>query len=111
MSEKIPEEKEDAMIAAYLNGVSAKEAAALFGYDQATCLNALKRRGLKARTPLETMFLSSYARYIPKEHEDAMVAAYLAGASARQAAESLGYEEAHCFRVLQILSTPLSRQK
>ena len=101
MPERISKEIEDAIIAAYLDGASAKEAAAQFGYDKRTCLNALKRRGLKPRTSLETMFLSSYARYIPKEHEDAMIAAYLAGASARQAAESLGYEAAHCFRVLQ----------
>src|SRR5581483_8429397 len=101
MSERISEEIKDAIIAAYLNGASEKEAAELFGYSSKVCHNALKRRGIKARSVSEAMFISSRVRRIPKEHEDAMIAAYLAGATAKQAAAQFGYSEPSCFKALQ----------
>ena len=98
---RIPKEREDAIIAAYLNGASKEEAAALFGYSSKVCHNALKRRGIKARNVSEAMFASPHIRRIPKEHEEAMVAAYLAGSTAMQAAAQLGYSDASCYKALR----------
>jgi transposase len=101
MSERIPEEIEDAIITAYLNGSSKKEAAALFGYSSKVCHNALKRRSIKARNVSEAMFASSQIHRISKEHDDAMVAAYLAGATAKQAAAQFGYSDESCYKALR----------
>lgn len=101
MSSRIPKEREDAIIATYLNGASKEEAAALFGYSSKVCHNALKRRGIKARNVSEAMFASPHIRRIPKEHEEAMVAAYLAGSTAMQAAAQFGYSDASCFKALR----------
>jgi len=87
---RIPKEHEDAMIEAYLNGATQKQAAALFGYDKTTCGNVLKRHGLTARS-----------RGIPKEHEDAMIAAYLAGATQDEAAALFGYDGTTCGKLLK----------
>lgn len=46
---RIPVEHERAMVAAYLNGASAHDAAAQFGYYHATCIHALKKNGIERR--------------------------------------------------------------
>ena len=45
----IPQEHRDAMVAAYLAGATAEEAAAQFGYSYMACIFALKQRGIKPR--------------------------------------------------------------
>lgn len=46
----IPQEDKDVMVAAYNRGLSSRDAAALISCDHSTCLNELRRRGLKARS-------------------------------------------------------------
>lgn len=89
-SRQMPKEHEDAMIEAYLNGATLDQAAGLFGYDGTTCSNVLKRRGITKRTLSEAL-------RIPQEHEEGMIAAYLAGASAEKAAAQFGYTDETCF--------------
>jgi hypothetical protein len=50
----IPQEHRDAMVAAYLAGATAEEAAAQFGYSYMACIFALKQRGIKPRGRSET---------------------------------------------------------
>jgi hypothetical protein len=50
----IPREHRDAMVAAYLAGATAKEAAAQFGYSYMACIFALRQRGIEPRTNRET---------------------------------------------------------
>ncbi len=45
---------EDAIIAAYLNGATQKEAAALFGYSRDVCQDILRRNGIETRPPSKT---------------------------------------------------------
>ncbi len=45
----IPQEHRDAMVAAYLAGATAEEAAAQFGYSYMACIFALKQCGIKPR--------------------------------------------------------------
>ena len=90
----IPKAHEDAMIAAYLAGATAKEAAAQFGYSDVSCFNVLRRRGITSRSISE-------ARSMPREHEDAIVEAYLVGASAKQAAAQFGYNHVTGLNVLK----------
>jgi hypothetical protein len=45
----IPQEHRDAMVAAYLDGATAEEAASQFGYSYMACIYALKQRGIKPR--------------------------------------------------------------
>jgi hypothetical protein len=82
------------MIAAYLEGASAKQAAALLGYSNVTCLNILKRRDLIARS-------SGEARSVPRDHADAMIEAYLNGATSTKAASIFGYSNSTCINVLK----------
>lgn len=82
------------MIAAYLAGATQVEAAALFGYDGTTCGHVLRRRGIVLRTLSE-------AFSIPKEHEEAIVAAYLEGATQAQAAALFGYSGDACLNALK----------
>jgi len=91
---KIPKEHEDAILEAYLSGMSAKQAAALFGYTAKACFNTLRRRGISSRSV-------TGANGIPKEHEDTMITAYLAGADLRHAADLLGYNPTTCLNVLR----------
>lgn len=93
MSKPLTTEQEDGIIAAYLAGASAEKAAAQFGYTGATCLQVLRRRGIQLRNKSE-------ARQIPKEHQEAMIAAYLAGATTREAAAQFGYSPPTCVNVL-----------
>lgn len=70
MSKKsITPEIELAIVAAYLQGKTAKAASALFGFSRGTADNVLKRHGVKHRR----------GQRAPKEHLDAMVNAYLEG--------------------------------
>ncbi len=71
------------MIAAYLAGASAKEAAAPFGYSGDACRKVLSRNGIAARS-----------QQITKEHEEGMIAAYLDGATQKQAAALFGHPAA-----------------
>jgi hypothetical protein len=48
-SKNIPQEHRDAMVAAYLAGATAEEAASRFGYSYMACIFALKQRGIKPR--------------------------------------------------------------
>jgi hypothetical protein len=50
----IPQEHRDAMVAAYLAGATAKEAANQFGYSYMACIFALKQKGIEPRTNGET---------------------------------------------------------
>jgi|SRR5437660_9429602 len=52
-SKIIPQEHRDAMVAAYLAGATAKEAAAQFGYSYMACIFALKQQGIEPRTNSE----------------------------------------------------------
>jgi hypothetical protein len=45
----IPQEHRDAMVAAYLAGATAEEAAAQFGYSYMACIFGLKQRGITPR--------------------------------------------------------------
>lgn len=90
----IPPEHEDAIVAAYLAGATQAEAAALFGYNGSTCLNALKRRGIVPRSHTEVC-------HIPPEHEDAIVTAYLAGSTQKDAAALFGYSGKACLNALK----------
>ncbi len=101
MSSRIPREIEDAMIAAYLDGATQEEVAAQFGYSRGTCITVLQRRGIKARNPADKLRTLAQARSIPKEHEDAMIVAYVAGATAKEAAAQFGYSDVSCFNVLR----------
>ena len=94
MPERTPKEIEDAIIAAYLSGATAKQAAAQFGYSEANCLNILRRRDIKARS------ISELHR-IPPEHEDAIIEAYLNGASQKEAAALFGYGVETCLRIVR----------
>ncbi|MBV9229227.1 MAG: hypothetical protein JOZ18_07930 [Chloroflexi bacterium] len=98
---RISEERENAIIAAYLSGATQEEVAAQFGCDRGTCIKILRRRGIKARSKSEAMSASDRVQRMPKEHEDAMIAAYLAGASAKQAAAQFGYSNVSCLNVLR----------
>jgi hypothetical protein len=82
------------MIAAYLSGATQEEVATQFGCDRGTCIKVLRRRGIKARTLSEI-------RIMPREHEDAIVAAYLAGTSAGEAARQFGYDPTTGLNVLK----------
>jgi hypothetical protein len=105
MTRKIPKEHEDTMIEAYLSGATRTEAAALFGYSEKVCLNILKGRGITPRSLSESHF-------IPLAHENAMIAAYLAGASTRRAAELFGYSGQTCTNTLKRRGiTPRSREE
>src|SRR6266849_10068182 len=101
MSSRIPREIEDAMIAVYLDGATQEEVAAQFGYSRGTCITVLQRRGIKARNPADKLRTLAQARSIPKEHEDAMIVAYVAGATAKEAAAQFGYSDVSCFNVLR----------
>lgn len=94
MAKRIPKEHEDAIISAYLGGASAAKAAAQFGYSEITCFNALKRKGMVPRSHAE-------ACNIPSEHEEAIVAAYLAGATLAKAAALFGYSGNVCLNALR----------
>ena len=48
-SKIIPREHRDAMVAAYLAGATAEEAAAQFGYSYMACIYTLKQRGINPR--------------------------------------------------------------
>ncbi len=48
-SKDISQEHRDAMVAAYLAGATAEEAASQFGYSYMACIFALKQRGIKPR--------------------------------------------------------------
>ena len=100
MPSRVPREIEDAMIAAYLDGATQEEVAAQFGYSRDTCIHVLQRRGIKARSISEAMTASDKRR-MPKELEDAMVAAYLAGATLEQAAGQFGYSTTACQTALR----------
>jgi DNA-directed RNA polymerase specialized sigma24 family protein len=97
---QVPVEHQEAMVAAYLAGASAKEAAARFGHVAEACRNALKRRGIKTRNISEAM-------QVPLEHQEAMVAAYLDGASAEEAGALFGYSKEPCVNALQRRGIPL----
>jgi hypothetical protein len=58
----IPQEHRDAMVAAYLAGATAKEAAAQFGYSYMACIYALKQCGIKPRERSE-----AHRRYVVDE--------------------------------------------
>ncbi len=90
----IPKEHEDGIIAAYLGGVSAEQAAAQFGYTNGVCFNALKRRGITPRSHAEVCG-------IPPEHEEAIVVAYLAGATQAKAAALFSYSGDTCLNALK----------
>ena len=90
----IPNEHEDAIIAAYLSGASAAQAVAPFGYSRETCFSALKRRGITPRSNAEVL-------RIPFEHEEAIVTAYLGGATQAQAAALFGYSGNACLNALK----------
>src|SRR6266568_7370461 len=100
MTTRIPKEHEDAMIAAYLNGATQEQAAALFGYGRKTCARILKQRGIPIRSIVEVC-------RIPKEHEDAMIAAYLAGVTQGEAAAFFGYNGTICSNVLKRRKIPM----
>ena len=100
MTRRIPKEHEDAMIEAYLNGATQEEAAALFGYYKLTCANVLRRRGITKRSASDAGRISAQARRIPEEVEDAIVATYLEGATAKQAAAQFGYSDVTCLNIL-----------
>ncbi|HZS76537.1 MAG TPA: hypothetical protein VFA41_07970 [Ktedonobacteraceae bacterium] len=100
MTRRIPKEHEDAMIEAYLNGATQEEAAALFGYYKLTCANVLRRRGITKRSASDAGRISAQARRVPKDVEDAIVAAYLEGATAKEAAAQFGYSNVTCFNIL-----------
>ena len=53
-SKIILQEHRDAMVAAYLAGATAKEAASRFGYSYMACISALKQKGIEPRTNGET---------------------------------------------------------
>jgi hypothetical protein len=53
-SKHIPQEQRDAMVAAYLAGATAEEAAAQFGYSYMACIFALKQRGIEPRSNSQT---------------------------------------------------------
>src|SRR5947209_1873680 len=101
MPSRVPRETEDAMIAAYLDGATQEEVAAQFGCSRDTCIRVLQRRGIKARSISEAMTASDKVRRTPKELEDAMVAAYLAGATLEQAAAQFGYSATACQTALK----------
>ena len=46
----IPQEHRDSMVASYLAGATAKEAANQFGYSYMACIFALKQKGIEPRT-------------------------------------------------------------
>lgn len=94
MVRKISQEHEDAIVEAYLNGATLQEVATQFGYHLVTCARVLKRRGVIPRSRRSS-------RGIPKEHEDAMIEAYLAGATLREAASLFGYDKTTCSNVLK----------
>lgn len=53
-SKRIPQEHRDTMVAAYLAGATAEEAAAQFGYSYMACIFALKQRGIEPRSSSQT---------------------------------------------------------
>jgi hypothetical protein len=53
-SKNVPQEHRDAMVAAYLAGATAREAAAQFGYSYMACIFALRQRGIDPRTNSQT---------------------------------------------------------
>src|SRR5205814_1984205 len=91
---RIDPDHEDAIVTAYLEGATQAEAAALFGYSGDACLNALRRRGITPRSHAEVF-------RIPQEHEDAIITAYLSGATLQRASALFGYSDHACFNALQ----------
>ena len=60
----IPQEHRDFMVASYLAGATAKEAANQFGYSYMACIFALKQKGIEPRTNgkhIENMRLRSHS--------------------------------------------------
>lgn len=91
---RIPADQEEAIVRAYRGGLSAKEAAAQFGYSPKVCLAALKRRSLPRRDAAE-------AKQISKEHQVGIIEAYQAGASAKEAAAQFGCAQQTCLNILR----------
>lgn len=101
MPQRLPREIEDAIIAAYLDGASQEEVAIQFGCSRDTVFHVLQRRGVKARKPADNLRNVAKERAIPKEHEDAIIAAYLAGATLKEAAAQFGYSDVSGSNVLR----------
>ena len=97
---KTPKDALDGMVSAYLQGKPASEAAALFGRNKSVCLRELKRRGITAqRRPTPADFLPH--NRTRSGQLDAMVALYLSGKSAREAALVFGKAASVCQRELK----------
>ncbi len=54
-AKKVPQEHRDAIVEAYLGGLSLAKAAALFGYPQYVCSNEMVRRGIPRRGNIKTI--------------------------------------------------------
>lgn len=93
MARMIPEEHSRMLIDAYQSGMSALKSAALLGYSEATCLNALRRNGIASRPVGEP-------RHISPDQEAEIVATYNAGATIRQLGEVWGYSDGGIFKIL-----------
>lgn len=93
MPRKINEEHQKAMAEAYQSGSSLKEIAALFGYSENTCLNALRRAAIARRS-------TNQLKKIAPQHVTAMVEAYQSGNSQEQIGSMFGYSKRVYKRIL-----------
>lgn len=87
------------MVALYLEGQSLKQAANALGYSVKACVTALSEAGIERRPAQQAAFRAATTTSL--EHQAAMVADYLAGASAREAAQKWGYSEGACLGALK----------
>ena len=90
------QEIQDEMVAAYLAGATLEAAAKQFGYCATTCYNALKRRGIPRRRRGRGLAKG----YPSQKVQDAMIAAYLTGASLRESAKQFDYSYETCRHAL-----------
>lgn len=93
-----PIEHQLSMIAAYQNGATAKESAAVFGYDKIACLGALKRRGIPRRKGIT-----------PEDDQLKMIQAYQNGASLVDTAAQYGYSSIACTNALIRHNIPIRK--
>lgn len=95
----------DAIVALYISGHTAKQAAAAFGKTEYVCLDELKRQGISARKSLPPVGL----RKSNQETLDAIVALYQDGQTAEQAAKAFGKDQSVCLDELKRRGIPRRR--
>ena len=95
MRQKVTPEQAEAMVQAYLDGATMKQAASMFGYAANTFQRILKKRNIKTRT------ISEAAYRVPQEEEQEIIKAYLAGASLKKAGAKFGHNGTVCLQILR----------